>query len=331
MRDEYSPCLICGSSRHETIADIDRAGKSLQTILCRDCGFVFLHPMPHEKDLNDYYEHAYREEYKKVHKPKAKHVLRSGKCVLDRLRFLKSLPLPEKASVLDVGTGMGVFVYFGQKSGFRTIGLEPHCGYASYGNSVLKVEIQNKNLGEARVPDVSLDVVTMHHVLEHLWNPVTAMQQAREWLRDGGRLVIEVPNIMARYHSPGQQFHPAHLYYFSPWTLTAAAAKAGMIPESIRLLPATQHILAVFVKAPQSPTPVPEGSQENYRQTLAKLKQHSRLSHYLLRYPYVRPLRKVYQMLSETFWVAGAKDEKKILDDLFMREAEKSGITMAYL
>lgn len=315
MKYEYTHCLICDSFKHQVIAERDRRHKPLRVAICRDCGFVFVNPLPREKDLDDFYAHSYREQYKKTRQPKSKHVLRSGRRVMKRIRFLKTLPLPEDASVLDVGTGIGVFVYLARKAGFRAEGLEPHQGYASYGTSVLNVKIQNKTLGNARIEQASLDAVVMHHVLEHLRNPLEAMKKAHEFLKDSGLLIIEVPNIMGRYHAPNRQFHLAHLHYFSPWTLKAVASRAGFSLQSLRLHRGTKHILAVFEKA--ETIPFPAGQRENYEKTRAKLKDHTVFKHYLTPYPYTRPVQKIFQSLSESIGVIKVRNPRRLLDTIY--------------
>jgi SAM-dependent methyltransferase len=44
--------------------------------------------------------------------------------------------------------------------------------------------------------DESVDMVTMFHVIEHLYHPMSALSEARRILRKGGRLVITTDNAM---------------------------------------------------------------------------------------------------------------------------------------
>ena len=45
-------------------------------------------------------------------------------------------------------------------------------------------------------PDGSVDVVTMMHVIEHLYHPISALREAHRILKRGGRLIITTDNAM---------------------------------------------------------------------------------------------------------------------------------------
>ncbi|MBI4549461.1 MAG: methyltransferase domain-containing protein [Candidatus Omnitrophica bacterium] len=314
MTYEYKDCVLCGSKNHDVIARQDRNHKPLQVVICRDCGLVFVNPAPPERELNQFYASSYRENYKKIHTPRPRHVFRSGLRALTRIRFLKSLRLPSQAAVLDIGAGMGDFLYLSNRHGFQTQGLEPHQGFARFGKETLGVTIQEKPLQEANFPDESFDAITMHHVLEHMWNPVKSLGSIERFLRPGGKLVVEVPNIMATFHAPHRQFHFAHLYYFSAWTLEAAASQAGFKMASMTFIPYTEHILGVFEK--REHPPLNPKNPSNYREIAAKLKRHQWWFHYLTVQPYLRPFDNIFRAAHEAVHTFGRKDHKKILEEL---------------
>jgi 2-polyprenyl-3-methyl-5-hydroxy-6-metoxy-1,4-benzoquinol methylase len=67
-----------------------------------------------------------------------------------------------------------------------------------------------------RTGDTRFDVITIWHVLEHLRDPATAVQQMKDLLNDSGRLVIAVPT------SDGKLFRLAMLlkrYCGTPYLL----------------------------------------------------------------------------------------------------------------
>lgn len=275
---------------------------------------MFLADIPSEDNLSEYYETKYRQEYKKIKEPKPKHIFRAGVDSIERLEFLKKNGFQTSSRILDVGSGIGVFVYLASKSGFQTEGIEPHQGYASYGQRMLGVKVHNATLLDSRVDLESLDCVTLHHVLEHLGNPIQALKRVRELLKKDGRLVIEVPNILSWFHSPIGQYHAAHLYYFSPWTLKAVSRLAGFNAVSLTIKPWTNHLLAVFEKS-ELEEALP-GAEENYKLVSTKLKKHTMLRHYMTPRPYLRPFQNVSKSLGEKIQVMGKKDPKVILEPL---------------
>ena len=74
------------------------------------------------------------------------------------------------------------------------------------------------------LPDNAFDLVILWHALEHLPDPSGALCAIRGLLRDGGRLVVAVPNLaswQARLLK-ARWFHldvPRHLWHFTPETL----------------------------------------------------------------------------------------------------------------
>ena len=87
-------------------------------------------------------------------------------------------------------------------------------------------------LDTAPLPERDFDAVCMWHVLEHATDPLALLRGARERLRPGGRLVLEVPNIdsVGAQMRGGRWAHldpGAHVCHFTPASLTAALAAAG--------------------------------------------------------------------------------------------------------
>lgn len=111
----------------------------------------------------------------------------------DRIRHLPA-PSPEYNRLLDVGCGSGYFLWAAQSLGYRAEGLEidpKACAQArSHGLTVHQGSFPNTGLESD-----TFDQITMSHVLEHLHDPVGALQEAYRILRCGGRVWITVPNI----------------------------------------------------------------------------------------------------------------------------------------
>ena len=45
------------------------------------------------------------------------------------------------------------------------------------------------------IPETTLDLVTIFHVLEHVEDPATCVRQLARWLAPGGLPAIETPNV----------------------------------------------------------------------------------------------------------------------------------------
>ena len=89
----------------------------------------------------------------------------------------------------------------------------------------------------------------MYHALEHVEDPVGILSKIRGWLPEGGRLLVEVPNVEATCIHPRHRFHFAHFYSFNQATLEATGRAAGFEPLHASTSPDGGNIITVFTAA----------------------------------------------------------------------------------
>lgn len=219
-------CHLCdGHELQHRLRRDAKTGETLQIALCLSCGLVQQTDIPSDRQLETYYSHHYRADYKKVHQPRPRHIHRAGVAALDRLDLLARW-LPRQSTgtrLLDVDAGGGEFVYLARRRGYDARGIEPNVGYSEFAQSAYGVEVRTAGLEAAG--DTHADVVTMFHVFEHMAHPRDALTRIAGILSPGGHLFIEVPNILQADASPHNTYFRAHLYYYSRHTLAAAASR----------------------------------------------------------------------------------------------------------
>ena len=93
-------------------------------------------------------------------------------------------------------------------------------------------EIGTGGLAGTQLTPGSLDQVTLNHVIEHLHDPVAALRRLRGWLRPGGRIWLQTPNIEgagAQHYAAGWcgLEPPRHLVMFGPRSLRLGLERAG--------------------------------------------------------------------------------------------------------
>lgn len=174
-------CALCGNTdAFETVAHVDsKSSEPLQVSLCGHYGLIQQLPIPSIHDLNVYYSHHYRRDYKNAYIPKAKHVYRAGKTAMQRINFLKSANI-EHGSLLDIGAGGGEFVYLSGKSGFVSQGIEKNIGYSEYARNAyryhvmtvdtsanLKLLLEAKTIPESLVLPSATSVFNLKKRLRH--------------------------------------------------------------------------------------------------------------------------------------------------------------------
>jgi len=223
-----TPRPVCQEDRAEILSEHDRDHQPLRTVLCHGCGLARTDPLPDQSAIDAFYRDAYREQYKRQSAPSRRHILRAGRVALDRIARLPA-PAFEARRAVDVGAGGGEFAYLlARVTSADVTGVEPHRGYATHAAQALGLDIQTGSVLDARMDAGSLDLVTLYHVLEHLRDPVAALTRIGSWLRPGGTLVVEVPNVEATCQSPSHLFHFAHLFNFNSSTLELAGQLAGL-------------------------------------------------------------------------------------------------------
>ena len=132
---------------------------------------------------------------------------------------------------LDVGCGDGMFAQRLKLWGFDVTGCEWDpiaAGRAISGG----INVITKDFMKAEFPESYFDVVTMNHVLEHFSNPQAAVHKARKILKDGGRLIVVVPNASALSRFVFREFWfnweiPRHLFHFTSDTLKNLTMNEG--------------------------------------------------------------------------------------------------------
>lgn len=248
-------CNLCGSTQTRLICETDRRLKRLRTVVCEVCGLLRTDPMPSEDELRDYYAHGYRLDYQFAlsDAPPRFHLARSEREARIRIALLAPLLKPG-SRVLDIGAGSGEFLAAAASIGHIPHGLEPGRKFADYARRHHGVHVDEHGWQEAAFPDGSFELITANHVLEHLREPVSAMQRMARWLADDGLIYIAVPNAFGKRSHAFQKFHFAHVYNFTPETLLWAGMVAGLEPDP-RVPPKGTTI--VFRKSSAMSTPAP--------------------------------------------------------------------------
>src|SRR5205807_2035915 len=109
-----------------------------------------------------------------------------GNATVDRVKL--------HGRILDVGANQGENVEYLIGRGHDAIGLEPNPRACEVALS-RGLPVVCGTLDSADFEPNSFDAVVLSQVVEHLPNPVRAMDTVYELLRPGGRIVVFTPNI----------------------------------------------------------------------------------------------------------------------------------------
>ena len=228
-------CPVCDSSDFASFMDVPDWLVSKETFnisKCTSCGFKFTSDAPSENLVGPYYnseeyvEHSDTKSgliYSLYHK--AREFMLSYK-----LRIISKMNVGKK--LLDVGSGSGYFLNKMATNGYDVTGVEI---------SDKAVELCKKNFGiTANSPqdfltnklDKDYDLITLWHVFEHVYSFEEYFDLFSNSLKDGGRLILALPNSDSTDADLYQEHWaaydmPRHLWHFTPDTLELFASKRG--------------------------------------------------------------------------------------------------------
>ncbi len=159
--------------------------------------------------------------------------------------FVDDLP---PGRVLDIGCGAGDFLYRMHQMGWSVTGVDFDGNAIANAKAQYGFDLLHSDLAGARFPDNFFDAVTMNHVIEHVFEPVSLLSEVKRVLKPGGRLVAITPNIQSLGHS---LFHdcwrglepPRHLQIFSLDALIQCARQASFETIQVRSSAANADII----------------------------------------------------------------------------------------
>ncbi|MEK6543528.1 MAG: class I SAM-dependent methyltransferase, partial [Elusimicrobiota bacterium] len=156
---------------------------------------------------------------------------------VDILGIVRALK-PDGGRVLDVGCGSGIFLHCAKRVGFHCQGVEQSQDAAACIRRQFALDVTAGGV-ESLDSDARFDLVTMFHVLEHVADPAHTLQRLRGHIKDGGHLLLEVPNITSwGLRLFGKRWIgldlPRHITHFSETTLKRLLGRTGYRVVSLR-------------------------------------------------------------------------------------------------
>jgi SAM-dependent methyltransferase len=245
---EPNSCPICGGGLQRTgLAARDRlvtGGGPFGIVECARCQYGITVPQLSNEELTPYYAESYYEdfyEHSERRRPSLAERIRKTLAERGAERRHRRPPLTldgvRPAKMLEVGCGSGELLAYFAGKGWETYGIDPSDA-AVAAAARRGAEVHAGTLDDHPWTDTRFDVISFQHSLEHIPEPVEALEKARDLLAPGGRIVIEVPNWASwqRYAFRDYWFPldlPRHLQHFSPRALRRVAEKLGLRPLDV--------------------------------------------------------------------------------------------------
>jgi 2-polyprenyl-3-methyl-5-hydroxy-6-metoxy-1,4-benzoquinol methylase len=211
------------------------------------CGLVWLDPVPLEEDIYKAYLNYYTHAAKGEEHPKSlyRHFRSFGLAVLLKATTLFCGLTKQKNDVdkmhldgvplgrlLDIGCGSGAFLHKMKASGWTVEGLDFDADAACAAMDTYGVQVRVGRLADMDYESESFDAITMHHVIEHVFDPVSLLREIWRILKPRGRLIVVTPNVNSWGHEQfGECWRglepPRHVRLYNSRALANATAAAG--------------------------------------------------------------------------------------------------------
>jgi len=237
-------CPLCGKSDlrrfpiHYTLAE-----KRFDARECTSCGFIFLLPRPSTDELRlmysdeyflhdgaDFGAHSMTDYETAAVRGSVKFPV-----ILGHIKRYK-----RDGDFFEVGCGMGYFLDFARRHGYRVSGIE----HAGLGTNICRerfgLDVTTSSFEGYPERAEAYDVVFFGDVLEHIVEPLEMLKKAYRMLRAGGIAAVEVPSTFnsiagrvaaSAYRVLGRDkkmpLPPYHVNEFVPRTLRAILLGAG--------------------------------------------------------------------------------------------------------
>ncbi len=189
---------------------------------------VYTNPRPSKQNLQQYYESSNYISHAEKSQNLTDRIYYLARYFMlrQKLRWIKKI-LNSKGRVLDYGCGTGSFISLLLKRKWDAWGIEPNAQARNTANHHASKHIFDSL---EHLPQNQFNVITLWHVLEHVFDLESVMNELLKRLTSSGYIVIAVPNCSsydAKYYKEQWAAYdvPRHLFHFTPETMKLLVKK----------------------------------------------------------------------------------------------------------
>ena len=233
-------CPVCKAEekeKHLLVVDHNVSNDVFTITKCCKCGFLFTNPIPTKETIGNYYKSNNYISHSGTKKGLINyiyHFVRNYQ-LFKKERLISNLS--NEKTLLDIGCGTGEFLSYCKNKGWNTVGTEPDLQTRErIKNLTIFPGLNSKELGEN-----SFSIVTMWHVLEHVYDLEDDLKTISSLIKKGGYLIVAVPNhesFDAEIYKENWVAYdvPIHLYHFRKKDIKALFSKFNFELSNIKPL-----------------------------------------------------------------------------------------------
>lgn len=226
-------CPVCGGNKIKTLyqtklADVNNSLPDwVEVVACDNCGFCYSNTAASLRDYDEYYRNCNIHGGGGIRSQKPEAVLRDQLLLKVHSQFCQVTD-----EIIDVGCGSGEWLNFLNSNGYRHLtGVDVIERNVDYLENGIKRYCGSAYDMPRDIHKYKFDIVYSLMVLEHLLTPIDAVKNMALYLKEGGKMIVVVPDMeqISQSNTPcSHHFHQEHINYFSIYSLDALLQKAGM-------------------------------------------------------------------------------------------------------
>ena len=235
-----SHCPSCGSEQSKLFLqapDFRVSQMDFEIHNCLNCGLHYTKAAPSPDTIGSFYKAESYDSHRVDNKSLISRVYRVVRKinVRKKIKWIRRYN-NQQGLVVDYGCGLGHLVAELKNQGYNAKGFEIDGDVRALSRETLTLEIQP--LEDFRLLDnASVSVITMWHVLEHVYDLNTDFQHIVDKLAEDGSIFIAVPNFKsydAKYYKKYWEAYdlPRHLYHFDNESIKRFCSRFGLRLES---------------------------------------------------------------------------------------------------
>jgi len=237
---QRNECIICGSTQLEKLfdsKDFFLTKENYSLIKCRDCSLILTTPYPDESNAAAYYESQNYFSHQDRKEGTIAKIYNLVKILNVKKKYQVATKNLTVGKVFDIGCGTGDFLSYSKKHAWEIFGLEPNNDARKLAEEKLQTQLL-KSIEQAELKSEEIQLITLWHVLEHIYKPEELMRFIDKVLDKNGRLVVALPNYESYdavyYRKYWAAFDlPRHLFHFNKKSIVQLMNKHGLVLKKI--------------------------------------------------------------------------------------------------
>lgn len=229
--EEVDRCPVCQTTTFQgalTCRDHTVTGNVFHVKHCQQCTLGITSPRPPQASSASYYQSSAYISHTNTSRSLFDSIYLTIRRFTLQWKYKLIKPYLRSQGILDVGCGTGAFLQHVHSQGHPVQGVEPSAQAIQFIDSTIPVSTSMANL-----PPGKKDVITLWHVLEHIYDLRQTVRDLKSRLAPGGALFIAVPNhesFDAQYYREHWAAYdvPRHLWHFNRKSMAELLQQEGL-------------------------------------------------------------------------------------------------------